>query len=86
MSVAFAAEIPDSSTSAITLLSSVHGRDRRALRQIGVRDLQAAVKYGTKSYGYPDRQTGEIRYKFTHANIVYITGAHFSCAFFSKSV
>eukprot|EP00798_Chlamydomonas_sp_ICE-L_P029668 gene29668-5083_t len=53
-----------------TLLSSVHGRDRRALRQIGKRDLRAAVQYGSRelqNHGYTPR------YRYTFANIVYIT-------------
>ncbi|CAM9383238.1 unnamed protein product, partial [Chrysoparadoxa australica] len=49
------------------LLSSVHGRDRRAQRKIGRRDLQAAVKYGVKK---PSRWGG---WMYTFANIVYIT-------------
>ena len=32
----------------LTLLSSVHGRDRRSLRDIGKRDLLKAVLYGVK--------------------------------------
>jgi hypothetical protein len=32
----------------ITFLSSIHGRDRRKLRNIGIKDLKSAVKYGKK--------------------------------------
>jgi len=64
------------STDAVTLLSSVHGRDRRSLRKIGKRDLQAAVKHGTKELQVC-RRAGphylETRYKYTFADIVYIT-------------
>lgn len=58
-------------TSEGTLLSSIHGRDRRSLRSIGKKDLLAAKKYGRKerTYGY-QRQP---RWKFTFADIVYIT-------------
>ncbi|KAF0695413.1 Aste57867_13762 [Aphanomyces stellatus] len=62
-------------TSAITLLTSIHGRDRRHLRSIAKRDLQAAVKHGTKSRAYPCRQTWAPRWKYTFAHIVYITDA-----------
>ena len=58
-----------------TLISSVHGRDRRAQRQIGKKDLLAAVQYGEKTRAHPDPRTGEPRWKFTFANIVYITDA-----------
>ncbi|KAJ3074311.1 hypothetical protein HDU98_011575 [Podochytrium sp. JEL0797] len=56
-----------------TLLSCVHGRDRRALRHIDKKDLLAAVQFGRKERGYPNRITGEGRWKYTFANIVYIT-------------
>lgn len=65
-------EVP---TSAYTLLSCVHGRDRRQLRQIGKRDLKAAVKYGEKERGFPHPHTGAIRWKYTFKNVVYITDA-----------
>ncbi|ETV75399.1 hypothetical protein H257_10250 [Aphanomyces astaci] len=54
-------------TSDVTLLSCVHGRDRRSQRAIAKRDLQAAIKYGTKEASIKDR------WKYTFANIVYIT-------------
>lgn len=60
-------------TQDIQLLSSVHGRDRRLLRHIGKHDLRAAVKYGVKTQGYPHPVTGALRYKYTFANIVYVT-------------
>lgn len=55
-------------TSEGTLLSTIHGRDRRALRSIGKKDLLAAKKYGTR-----ERQYYRDRWKFTFAGIVYIT-------------
>ncbi|KAG1675173.1 hypothetical protein FOA52_003396 [Chlamydomonas sp. UWO 241] len=64
----FAASV---ATTAFTLLSTVHGRDRREQRKIGKHDLKAAVKYGYKerTYGYKN----ELRWKYTFSNIVYIT-------------
>eukprot|EP00798_Chlamydomonas_sp_ICE-L_P013529 gene13529-19397_t len=54
-----------------TLLSTVHGRDRRALRVIGKKDLQAAVKYGhrVRTVG----PGGVRRWKYMFADIVYVT-------------
>ena len=62
--------------SAHTLLSSLHGRNRHSTRNIGKRDLQAALKYGLKERGHPNPQTGEPRWKYTYRNIVYITEGH----------
>ncbi|KAJ3061386.1 hypothetical protein HDU99_005579, partial [Rhizoclosmatium hyalinum] len=56
-----------------TLLSTIHGRDRRSLRKIDKKDLLAAVKFGVKEAAYPCRATGATRLKYTFANIVYIT-------------
>ena len=56
----------------IPFVSSVHGRERRSQRDIMKRDLQAAVKYGQKERGRP-RKNGEPTWKYTFANIVYIT-------------
>ncbi len=64
--------VPDRQTKNITLLSGVHGRERRAERQISKHDLQAAIKYGTKTPGKPSYQ-GFFTWKYTFANIVYIT-------------
>ena len=55
----------------VTILSSVHGRQRRAERLIDKRDLKAAVKYGKKESSY--NQRGERKYKYTFADVVYIT-------------
>ena len=41
----------EDSTSLVTILSSAHGRQRRAEREIHKRDLQAAVKYGVNVSG-----------------------------------
>lgn len=61
-------------TSAVDLISSIHGHQRRAERAIEKKDLQSAVLHGTK-----ERQERlkngltQIRYKYTFADIVYIT-------------
>ncbi|CAM9412037.1 unnamed protein product [Ectocarpus sp. 13 AM-2016] len=60
-------------TSDMPFFSSLHGRERRALRGIARIDLQSAVKYGKKQQASPDRATGARRWRYTHANIVYIT-------------
>jgi len=60
-------------TSAISILSSPHGRLRRAQRAIEKRDLQAAVRYGTRQRGFPCPRTGEGRWKYTFAEVVFVT-------------
>ena len=60
-------------TSEVTVLSSLHGRARRELREITKFDLQEAVKYGEKTRGHPDPKTKLPRWKYTYANVVYIT-------------
>lgn len=60
-------------TNDITLLSTAHGKARRALRGIKKHELKAAVKYGEKERGYPCRKTGLPRWKYTFADVVYIT-------------
>ena len=60
-------------TSAVTVLSSPHGRLRRAQRAIEKRDLQAAVKHGKKERGFPCPRTGEGRWRYTFADVVYVT-------------
>jgi len=60
-------------TSAISILSSPHGRLRRAQRAIDKRDLQAAVKYGTKTEGFPCPRSGEKRWRYTFADVVFVT-------------
>ncbi|CAE8653365.1 unnamed protein product [Polarella glacialis] len=61
------------STSLVTVLSSAHGRQRRLERNIGKRDLQAAIKYGTREPGHPCPRTGERRWRYTFADVVYVT-------------
>lgn len=62
-----------SSTSLITILSSDHGRLRRQQRCISKRDLQAAVRYGTRKPGFPCPRTGARRWLYTFADVVYVT-------------
>ena len=65
---------PSSTTSAVDILSSAHGRRRRRERLISKRDLQAAVKYGKKEEAL--RAKGSVlRWKYTFAGIVYVTDA-----------
>lgn len=68
-----AAMIP--ATSDIPFFSSLHGKKRRAERAIDRRDLQAAVKHGKKQPAKRDPRTGAKRWKYSHADIVYITDA-----------
>ena len=58
-------------TSAVTILSSVHGRQRRQERDISKKDLQAAIRYGKKEATLSQR--GEHCWKYTFADIVYLT-------------
>ncbi|CAM9916247.1 unnamed protein product, partial [Heterosigma akashiwo] len=60
-------------TSAATILSSAHGRMRRAQRLIDKRDLQAAVKHGKCEVTYSTRPPYRKRLKYTFADVVYIT-------------
>ena len=59
-------------TSCVDLISSVHGEQRRLERMIEKRELQAAVKYGSREEQTHFR-TGERRWKFTYNGVVYIT-------------
>ncbi len=59
-------------TSEGTLLSTIHGRDRRHLRCIGKRDLLAAKKYGKREKSNAPHGKAH-RWKFTFADVVYIT-------------
>lgn len=65
----------EDSTSLVTILSSAHGRQRRAEREIHKRDLQAAVKYGVKEPNGVCRIFGTPRWKYTFAGVVFITDA-----------
>lgn len=58
-------------TKELSILSTVHGRQRRELRDISKEDLQTVMKYGTKSKA--NYVNGEQRWKFEFGNIVYIT-------------
>jgi hypothetical protein len=60
-------------TSTIEVLSSTHGRERRAERLITKINLQAAVKHGVKELAPPLNGRGDFRLKFTFADVVYIT-------------
>jgi len=60
-------------TSCIVFISSLHCKQRQQERSLTVRDLQAAVKYGIKEQGRPRKKTGEPTWKYTFANVVYIT-------------
>ena len=62
-------------TSTIDLISSIHGHQRRAERAINKRDLQAAVKNGERKRQVLRLRDGTflIRWKYTFADVVYIT-------------
>ena len=61
-------------TSAVELISSIHGNQRRVERSIEKRNLQSAVKNGKKErQRIPIKDKIVIRYKFTFADYVYIT-------------
>ena len=60
-------------SSAAIILSTEHTRQRRAERLIQKRDCQAALKYGTRVPSYNPR--GELCWKYTYADIVYIVSA-----------
>jgi len=59
--------------SEIEFIESLHGSNRRLERSITKRDLQAAVKYGTKVLGFPHPHTKELRWKYEYDDITYIT-------------
>eukprot|EP00808_Paulinella_micropora_P015083 g20981.t1 len=58
---------------AISLIFTVHGRERRLLRKIYKRELNLAVKHGVKERGFPHPVTGAKRWKYTYMDVVYIT-------------
>ena len=63
-------------TSAVDLISSIHGHQRRAERAIEKKDLQSAVLHGHSTRERQERLKNgitQIRYKYTFADIVYIT-------------
>jgi hypothetical protein len=53
-------------TSLISILSCVHGRLRREERDIDKRDLQAALKHGTRERNFKGR------WKFEHDGVIFI--------------
>ena len=52
-------------TSAVTLISHTHGRERREQRGIERRELQEAVKHGRRERANPGRD-GSVRWRYTH--------------------
>ncbi|GAX72732.1 hypothetical protein CEUSTIGMA_g188.t1 [Chlamydomonas eustigma] len=63
---------PSVATSAVSMISHVHGRQRRDERSITRRELQEAIKYGQKLRANPGRN-GDERWRYTHKGVVYIT-------------
>ncbi|KAL3766417.1 hypothetical protein ACHAW5_008654 [Stephanodiscus triporus] len=58
-------------TEELTVLSTLHGRARRELRDISKHDLKTVMKYGTKKRG--NTVNGEKRWMFELDNTVFIT-------------
>lgn len=58
-------------TEELTLLSTLHGKSRRELRDISKHDLKTVMKYGTKTKG--NCVNGDQRWKFEFGNTTYIT-------------
>ena len=58
-------------TEELTLLSTLHGRARRQLRDISKHDLKTVMKYGTKTKGRV--VNGDQRWMFEYGNTVVIT-------------
>ena len=63
---------PGMPTEDISLISHTHGRERRAERNIQRKELQAAIKYGTKERANPGRDNST-RWRYTYDGVVYIT-------------
>mmetsp|Transcript_15147 Transcript_15147/g.37130 ORF Transcript_15147/g.37130 Transcript_15147/m.37130 type:complete len:372 (-) Transcript_15147:7-1122(-) len=59
-------------TDNIPLVSHVHGRQRRAERNIQRKELQAAIKYGQKETANPGRD-GSTRWRYTYNGVVFVT-------------
>ena len=72
-------------TDEIPIISSLHGRTRRSQRDITKRDLQAAVKYGTKERGIPNQKHGNT-WRYTHNDVVYITDETSTCEITSWAI
>lgn len=58
-------------TDDLRILSTLHGRARRELRDISKQDLENAVKYGIKTPGRT--VNGEKRWKFEFGGTIFIT-------------
>ena len=56
----------------ISFISHTHGRRRRAEISIKKRELQQVLKYGRPVRSTPGKR-GDMRWKFIHKNIAYIT-------------
>ena len=65
--------LSEKQTSLITVLSSEHGQMRRQQRDISMRDLQKALKHGTRTRTWGDR------WKIEYDGIVFITDATQRC-------
>lgn len=61
------ASVVSRATSTYTVLSTLHGRERKRERGVTTRDLQEAIKHGTKV------QSHSGRWKYTHKGVVYVT-------------
>ena len=59
-------------TEEISLVSNIHGRERRLERNISRVELQRAIKYGRKERANPGRD-GSMRWRYTFDGVVYIT-------------
>lgn len=57
-----------------TILSSIHGRQRRQEREIAKRSLRSCVKHGKKEPAGRDSAGGQ-RWKYTFSGVVFITDA-----------
>jgi Alpha-kinase family len=60
------------STSLITFRETDHGRERRRQRGIDKKDLQSAMKYGTRTCGWPRPKTGHPTSVYTYKDITYV--------------
>ena len=58
-------------TEELTLLSTLHGKSRRELRDISKHDMKTVMKYGNKTKG--NTVKGDQRWKFEFGNTVIIT-------------
>lgn len=64
------------SVSDVAIESSLHGKERRVQRDISQRDLQEAVKFGTRKQGKSRRGEETWLYEFADINrITFVTDA-----------